>query len=106
MSFHLNRRHLTRLDEKAESAERGASVNLTPYEATTKGVRSRLDWIWVIGGTGFVCWMKAEWWRKEVFVTSGFFGELTGRYRGALVVMEAGCHSPWISRYLEAPGCE
>ena len=31
---------------------------------------------------------------------------LVGRYPGALVVMEAGCHSPWISRYLEALGCE
>jgi transposase len=29
-----------------------------------------------------------------------------GRYPGAFVVMEAGCHSPWISRYLEALGCE
>src|SRR5437879_5194707 len=29
-----------------------------------------------------------------------------GRYPRALVVMEAGCHSPWISRYLEALGCE
>jgi len=31
---------------------------------------------------------------------------LVGRYPAALVVMEAGCHSPWISRYLEALGCE
>jgi transposase len=31
---------------------------------------------------------------------------LVERYPGALVVMEAGCHSPWISRYLEALGCE
>ena len=31
---------------------------------------------------------------------------LVGRYPGALVVMEAGCHSPWISRYFEALGCE
>jgi transposase len=31
---------------------------------------------------------------------------LVGRYPGALVVMEAGCHSPWISRYVEALGCE
>ena len=29
-----------------------------------------------------------------------------GRYPGALVVMEAGCHSPWISRYLEGLGWE
>ena len=31
---------------------------------------------------------------------------LVGRYPAALVVMEAGCHSPRISRYLEALGCE
>ena len=29
---------------------------------------------------------------------------LTARYRGALAVMEAGAHSPWISRYLERLG--
>ena len=28
-------------------------------------------------------------------------GELSRRYRRALVLMEAGCHSPWISRHLE-----
>jgi hypothetical protein len=28
----------------------------------------------------------------------------TARYRGALAVMEAGAHSPWISRYLEGLG--
>ncbi len=33
-------------------------------------------------------------------------GELSSRYAGALIVMEAGCHSPWISRYLEGMGCE
>jgi transposase len=32
--------------------------------------------------------------------------ELSVRYPGALVVMEAGCHSPWLSRYLEEAGCE
>jgi transposase len=32
--------------------------------------------------------------------------ELSCRYGGALIVMEAGCHSPWISRYLEQLGCE
>jgi len=31
---------------------------------------------------------------------------LTGRYRGALAVMEAGTHSPWVSRYLEGLGWE
>jgi transposase len=31
---------------------------------------------------------------------------LSHRYRGALVVMEAGCHSPWLSRYLQEQGCE
>src|SRR6516162_4208139 len=33
-------------------------------------------------------------------------GELSSRYAGALIVMEAGCHSPWISRHLEGMGCE
>src|SRR6476469_5891568 len=32
--------------------------------------------------------------------------ELSRRYRRALVVMEAGCHSPWVSRHLEQAGCE
>src|SRR6266567_9466860 len=32
--------------------------------------------------------------------------ELNSRYAGALIVMEAGCHSPWVSRYLEGMGCE
>ena len=31
---------------------------------------------------------------------------LTARYRGALAVMEAGAHSPWVSRYLEELGFE
>jgi transposase len=31
---------------------------------------------------------------------------LIGRYPAALVVMEAGCHSPWVSRHLEQLGCE
>jgi transposase len=31
-------------------------------------------------------------------------GGLMRRYRGALVVLEAGCHSPWISRYLQEQG--
>ncbi len=30
--------------------------------------------------------------------------KLAGRYHGALGVMEAGAHSPWISRFLEARG--
>src|SRR5437764_2534968 len=32
--------------------------------------------------------------------------ELSSRYTGALIVMEAGCHSPWVSRHLEQAGCE
>jgi hypothetical protein len=31
--------------------------------------------------------------------------KFSGRYGGALAVMEAGCHSPWISRCLERLGC-
>jgi transposase len=32
--------------------------------------------------------------------------KLAGRYHGALGVMEAGAHSPWVSRYLEGLGWE
>jgi transposase len=32
-------------------------------------------------------------------------GGLSCRYPGALMVVEAGCHSPWVSRYLEEQGC-
>src|SRR5437016_12024732 len=32
--------------------------------------------------------------------------KLGGRYPEALVVMEAGCHSPWVSRHLEQAGWE
>ena len=32
--------------------------------------------------------------------------ELSRSYPGALIVMEAGCHSPWVSRHLEEAGCE
>src|SRR5438046_9191476 len=32
--------------------------------------------------------------------------ELSSDYPGALFVMEAGCHSPWVSRHLEQAGCE
>src|SRR6266513_1952757 len=32
--------------------------------------------------------------------------QLSSRYPGALIVMEAGCHSPWVSRHLEQVGCE
>ena len=34
-----------------------------------------------------------------------FLAQLSGRCPGALVVLEAGCHSPWISRYLHEQGC-
>jgi Transposase len=33
-------------------------------------------------------------------------GRLSARSRGAVAVMEAGAHSPWISRYLERLGWE
>lgn len=32
-------------------------------------------------------------------------GGLSRRYPGALVVLEAGCHSPWVSRFFEEAGC-
>src|SRR6266576_7037878 len=34
-----------------------------------------------------------------------FLAQLSERYPGALAVVEAGCHSPWISRYLQEEGC-
>jgi len=34
-----------------------------------------------------------------------FLAQLSSRYPGALAVLEAGCHSPWISRYLQEQGC-
>ena len=33
-------------------------------------------------------------------------GGLISRYSDAFVVMEAGCHSPWVSRYLKQLGCK
>ncbi len=32
-------------------------------------------------------------------------GGLSKRYPGALLILEAGCHSPWVSRYLAERGC-
>lgn len=54
----------------------------------------------VLGGNGEV--VEEGSLLNERLSLKGFIG----RYPGALVVMEAGCHSPWISRYLEALGCE
>ena len=50
--------------------------------------------------------------RGEVLKKSLLFNErselakLAGTYPGALVVMEAGTHSPWISRFLDSLGTE
>jgi transposase len=54
----------------------------------------------VLGGNGEV--VEEGSLLNERLKLKGFIG----RYPGAFVVMEAGCHSPWISRYLEALGCE
>jgi transposase len=45
--------------------------------------------------------------REEASVPNerGALGELSRRYPGALAVVEAGCHSPWISRFLKEQGC-
>ena len=32
-------------------------------------------------------------------------GQLVERFEGAMAVLETGCHSPWISRFLEQVGC-
>jgi transposase len=67
-----------------------------------------LDWIWAIGGTDFVCWARVgKWWKREVWPTNRVaLSELSSHYPGALIVIEAGCHSPWVSRHLEQAGCE
>lgn len=44
--------------------------------------------------------------RHEVMNTEDGLRELSERYPGALMVMEAGTHSPWVSRYLEGLGHE
>src|SRR5260370_10945253 len=54
----------------------------------------------VLGGNGEV--VEEGSLLNERLSLKGFIG----RYPGALVVMEAGCHSPWISRYLQALGSE
>jgi transposase len=67
-----------------------------------------LDWIWAIGGIGFVCWVRVGIVVEEGSVANNrvALSELSSRYPGALIVMEAGCHSPWVSRHLEQAGCE
>ena len=44
--------------------------------------------------------------RKEIVNTKESLVRLFKHYTGALVAVEAGTHSPWISRTLEALGCE
>jgi transposase len=44
--------------------------------------------------------------RKEIVNTKESLVKFFGRYKGSLVALEAGTHSPWISRELEALGCE
>ena len=67
-----------------------------------------MDWIWATGGTGFVCWVRVGKVVEEGSVANNrvALSELSSRYPGALIVMEAGCHSPWVSRHLEQAGCE
>jgi transposase len=43
--------------------------------------------------------------RQEIANTRQGLERLIQRYPGALVVVESGTHSPWISRLLEAAGC-
>ena len=73
-------------------------VNSRPYKNNrrTEATEEQLDWIRASGGTGFVCWVRVgKWWKKEVWPATGAaLGELSSRYPGALIVMEAGCHSP------------
>ena len=48
--------------------------------------------LFAFSSKGSVCWHS--------------LARLTARYCGALAVMEAGAHSPWVSRYLEGLGWE
>ena len=86
----------------------GAAVDSKPYK-TTKEERRYHDRIGLgrIVGTGSVCWIKGvECWREgSVRNERVFLGQLgSERYPGAQGVIEAGCHSPWISRYLQERG--
>ena len=42
--------------------------------------------------------------RETILNNREAFHALSQKYRGALMIMEAGTHSPWISRQLEAAG--
>ena len=44
--------------------------------------------------------------RKEIVNTKEALVKCFGKYKGSLVAIEAGTHSPWISRELEVLGCE
>lgn len=44
--------------------------------------------------------------REPIGNTKASLGKFFKGYKGAVVVMEAGTHSPWISRELESLGCE
>ena len=44
--------------------------------------------------------------REQITNTKEAVGKCFKRYKGDVVVMEAGTHSPWIARLLEALGCE
>jgi transposase len=44
--------------------------------------------------------------RKEIVNTKESLVKFFRRYKGSLVALEVGTHSPWISRELEALGCE
>lgn len=44
--------------------------------------------------------------RKQITNTKESLKKFFEAYKGVLVVMEAGTHSPWVSRTLEALGCE
>jgi transposase len=56
-----------------------------------------------------VCVLNAEGkviLRKQITNTRESVKQFFKAYKGALVIMEAGTHSPWISRVLEGLGCE
>ena len=57
-------------------------------------------------GTRIVCWTKPERWpKREVWAIRASNSQAVARsYPGATAVMEAGMHSPWVSRFLQELG--
>jgi transposase len=94
----LSRDTITLKQNALKGAERRPAVN--------KGMTIGMD----LGDKSHeVCLMDAEGkviGRETVTNTKASLVKFFGEYKEALVVVETGTHSPWISRELEALGCE